>query len=306
MGDNRTPVTVIGLGDMGAALAGAFLAQGHQVTVWNRTAAKADGLVARGAVRAGTVGDAVTASPLVIVCVLDYGVVEEVLAPVGGALAGRTVVNLTNGTPEQARRTAAWADEHGIGYLDGGIMAVPPGIGTAEAFLLHSGPREVFDAWREELAVLGRPEYAGADPGAAALQDLALLTGMYGMLAGVVQALALVRSAGFGPVDFATAKLVPWLSAMTAAVPHYAGQIESGDYTKGVVSNLAMQAAGLENIFRAHEEQDVSTELLAPVRALVARRVAEGHGTEDFPGVAELLGGSGAGSEDGSGAAAGR
>ncbi|WP_206506953.1 NAD(P)-dependent oxidoreductase [Streptomyces chrestomyceticus] len=306
MGDNRTPVTVIGLGDMGAALAGAFLAQGHQVTVWNRTAAKADGLVARGAVRAGTVGDAVAASPLVIVCVLDYGVVEEVLVPVGGALAGRTVVNLTNGTPEQARRTAAWADEHGIGYLDGGIMAVPPGIGTAEAFLLHSGPREVFDAWREELAVLGRPEYAGADPGAAALQDLALLTGMYGMLAGVVQALALVRSAGFGPVDFATAKLVPWLSAMAAAVPHYAGQIESGDYTKGVVSNLAMQAAGLENIFRAHEEQGVSAELLGPVRALVARRVAEGHGAEDFPGVAELLGGSGSGGEDGSGAAAGR
>ncbi|MEV5595901.1 NAD(P)-binding domain-containing protein [Streptomyces sp. NPDC052496] len=294
MGDNRTPVTVIGLGDMGAALAGAFLAQGRQVTVWNRTAAKADALAARGALRAGTVGDAVAASPLVVVCVLDHGVVEDVLGPVSGALAGRTVVNLTNGTPEQARKAAAWADEHGIGYLDGGIMAVPPGIGTPGAFILYSGPRELFDAHREALSALGRPEYAGTDPGAAALQDLALLTGMYGMLSGVVQALALVRSAGFGPVDFATAKLVPWLGAMAAAVPHYAGQIESGDYTQGVVSRLAMQAAGLENIFRAHEDQGVSTELLAPLRALVARRLAEGHGAEDFPGVAELLGGGGA------------
>ncbi|MFI0260195.1 NAD(P)-dependent oxidoreductase [Streptomyces sp. NPDC017056] len=291
MGDNRTPVTVIGLGDMGAALAGAFLAAGRRVTVWNRTAAKADGLVAAGAVRARSVAEAVAASPLVVVCLLDYGVLADVLGPVGGALGGRTVVNLTNGTPEQARKAAVWADEHGIGYLDGGIMAVPPAIGTPGAFVLYSGPREVFDERREELAVLGRPEYAGAEPGAAALQDLALLTGMYGMLAGVVEALALVRSAGFGPVGFATEKLVPWLGAMAAAVPHYAEQIESGDYAHGVVSNLGMQAVGLDNIFQAYEDQGISAELLAPLRALVRRRVAEGHGAEDFPGVTELLGG---------------
>ena len=39
---DRTPVTVIGLGLMGQALAGAFLRAGHPTTVWNRSAAKAD------------------------------------------------------------------------------------------------------------------------------------------------------------------------------------------------------------------------------------------------------------------------
>src|ERR1044072_8092422 len=52
--DHPAPVTVLGLGPMGQALAGAFLAQGHPTTVWNRTAARAGGLVARGATRADT------------------------------------------------------------------------------------------------------------------------------------------------------------------------------------------------------------------------------------------------------------
>jgi 3-hydroxyisobutyrate dehydrogenase-like beta-hydroxyacid dehydrogenase len=61
-------VTVIGLGLMGQALAGAFLAHGHPTTVWNRSAAKAEELVAHGAPLAASVRDAVAASPLVIIC----------------------------------------------------------------------------------------------------------------------------------------------------------------------------------------------------------------------------------------------
>lgn len=46
--DSPAPVTVLGLGPMGQALAGAFLGKGHSTTVWNRTAARGDALVARG------------------------------------------------------------------------------------------------------------------------------------------------------------------------------------------------------------------------------------------------------------------
>ena len=78
-----TPVTVIGLGLMGQALAGAFLRAGHPTTVWNRTAAKAEQLVGEGAKLAGSVGDAVAASPLVVVCVSDYTAVRELFEPLG-------------------------------------------------------------------------------------------------------------------------------------------------------------------------------------------------------------------------------
>lgn len=45
---HRSPVTVIGLGPMGQALAGAFLMNGHPTTLWNRTAEKADYLISQG------------------------------------------------------------------------------------------------------------------------------------------------------------------------------------------------------------------------------------------------------------------
>jgi 3-hydroxyisobutyrate dehydrogenase-like beta-hydroxyacid dehydrogenase len=59
-------VSVIGLGAMGSALAEAFLKSGLSVTVWNRTQAKAEALVAKGAVAAASVREAVEASKLVV------------------------------------------------------------------------------------------------------------------------------------------------------------------------------------------------------------------------------------------------
>ena len=79
-------VTVIGLGSMGKALAGAFLQAGHRTTVWNRTPEKAGPLVARGAVLAPTVHAAVAASPLVITCLTGF----DETRPGARARSGRT------------------------------------------------------------------------------------------------------------------------------------------------------------------------------------------------------------------------
>ena len=120
---HRSPVTVIGLGPMGQALAGAFLMNGHPTTLWNRTAEKPITLFLRGdpfkfSHRRGL------CKPLVIICVLDYNVVHEVLGPVGDALKGRTLVNLTADSPKRAREMATWAAQHGVDYLDGAIMTL--------------------------------------------------------------------------------------------------------------------------------------------------------------------------------------
>ena len=64
----QTPVTVVGLGSMGQALAGTLHAAGHPTTVWNRSAHRAEALAAEGATAAPTVADAVAASPLTIIC----------------------------------------------------------------------------------------------------------------------------------------------------------------------------------------------------------------------------------------------
>jgi 3-hydroxyisobutyrate dehydrogenase-like beta-hydroxyacid dehydrogenase len=285
---SNTPVTVLGLGDMGTALARALLKAGHRTTVWNRTAAKAEALVPEGALRAATVSEAVEASPLVVVCLLDYDSVRDTLAPVAGALAGRAVANLTSGTPRQAREMAAWAADQGADYLDGGIMAVPPMIATPAAFVLYSGPRDVFETHREALDALARSEYLGEDVALAPLYDIALLSGMYGTLAGILHAYALIRSEGIKASDFAP-MLGSWLNSMSGAAAGFATQIDQADYAQGVVSNLAMQAAAYGHLLEAAEEQGVSPELLAPLGPLMTRRVADGHGHEDLSGLVELL-----------------
>jgi 3-hydroxyisobutyrate dehydrogenase-like beta-hydroxyacid dehydrogenase len=285
---SKTGVTVLGLGAMGSALAEAFLAGGHPTTVWNRSAGKAEALVAKGAVVAGTPTEAIAANGIVVACLFDARSVHEVLEAGAVSLPGRLLVNLTNGTPGEARELAGKVAEYGAEFLDGGIMAVPPMIGSPAAFVLYSGSREAFDTNKELLDSLGESLYYGTDPGLAALHDFALLSGMYGMFMGVLQAYALIGSAGSEARPFAPL-LKRWVTSMSGFIDSAAEQIDKHDYTIGVVSNLAMQAGASDAFAKVGEEQGISFELLAPLLPLMVRRVADGHGHEDLTGVVELL-----------------
>ncbi|MFB6887901.1 NAD(P)-dependent oxidoreductase [Kitasatospora sp. NPDC056327] len=282
------PLTLLGLGAMGTALAGAWLAAGHPLTVWNRTAARAEPLAAKGAAVAATAAGAVAANRLVVVCLLDDASVEEALS--GVDLTGRDVVNLVTGTPGTARDRARWVTGRGARYLDGGIMAVPPMIGVPAAgpYVFYSGSRGSFEEHRAALAVPAGTRYVGEDAGLAALYDVALLSAMYGMFAGVAHAFALVRAEAVDPVGLAPL-LSSWLTAMTGSVAATAGELAAGDYTRDVVSNLAMQVAGVPTFLRTAEEQGVSAELLSPYFELMRRRLAEGSGEESLTGVIDLL-----------------
>ncbi|KES07920.1 dehydrogenase [Streptomyces toyocaensis] len=284
----KTSVTLLGLGTMGSALARAWLAAGHPLTVWNRTPARSAPLAAEGARVADSAADAVAASTLVVVCLLDDASVGETLA--GTDLTGRDLVNLTTGTPAEARARAEWAHERGARYLDGGIMAVPPMIGVPEAggYVFYSGSRELFEQHGETLRVPAGTTYVGEDAGFAALHDVALLSAMYGMFAGAAHAFALIREEDVDPASLAPL-LADWLVAMAPAVHQTADRLRSGDYTKGVVSSLAMQVAGTPTFLRTAEQQGVSPELLSPYFALMRRRLAEGGGEEDLTGVIDLL-----------------
>ncbi|MFD6248030.1 NAD(P)-dependent oxidoreductase [Streptomyces roseolus] len=284
-----TPVTLLGLGAMGTALARTWLAAGHPLTVWNRTAARTEPLVAEGATAAATAAEAVAANGLVILCLLDDASVDEALK--GADLTGKDLVNLTTTTPAQARERAAWATARGARYLDGGIMAVPPMIGVPEAggYVFYSGAPDLFETHEKTLAVPAGTRFVGADPGHAALHDVALLSAMYGMIAGATHAFALIREESIDPVAFAPL-LTEWITAM--AGPHMAQTAEhlkSGDYTADVVSNLGMQTAGVPTFLATAEQQGVSPGLLVPFFNLMHRRLTQGTPEEGLTGVVDLL-----------------
>ncbi|MEV1004346.1 NAD(P)-binding domain-containing protein [Nonomuraea sp. NPDC050202] len=281
--NNRTaaPVTVIGLGLMGQALAGAFLKAGRPTTVWNRTASKADQLVAGGARLAPTVGDALQASPLTIICVTDYEAVRELLGEGESPLEGTTLINLTSGTSAQARQAAQWAARRGARYLDGAIMAVPPAIGTAEAVILHSGPREDFEAHEQTLQVLGTLTYLGADPGLASLYDAAGLTMMWSILNAWLQGTALLRTAGIDAATFA-----PFARELATGVagwlPGYAEQVDSGSFP-AEVSALETDVRAMAHLVEESEAAGVNAELPKLIKAIADRAIAAGHGGEQYP-----------------------
>ncbi|MFJ6995437.1 NAD(P)-dependent oxidoreductase [Streptomyces sp. NPDC003090] len=284
--DKRVQVSVLGLGAMGSALAEALVQAGHDTTVWNRTPAKAEALAARGATAAATAGDAVRAAPLVIACLLDHASVHEVLDPLAGDLAGRTLVNVTTTSPAQSRELAEWAAAAGIAYLDGGIMAVPEMIGKPGSSILYSGSAEVFEEYRQVLDLWGASTYFGDDAGLASLYDLALLAGMYVMFAGFMHGAAMVAPAGVTARQFA-GMAAPWLSAMTGMLDGYAQVIDGGDYT--VEGQQSLEFSSLDDILAASSAQGISTEVVDMVQTLIRRQIDAGHGKEAFPRIIESI-----------------
>ncbi|WP_431046924.1 NAD(P)-dependent oxidoreductase [Streptomyces sp. P1-3] len=279
--ETDTPVTVIGLGLMGQALAGAFLKAGHPTTVWNRTASKADQLVAEGARLAPTVGDALKAGSLTIICVTDYQAMHELLGASDVELGGTMLINLTSGDSAQAREAAQWAEQRGARYLDGAIMAIPSGIGTAEAVILHSGPQSDFEAHKSTLDALGTVTYLGADHGLASLYDVAGLAMMWSILNAWLQGTALLRTAG---VDAATyAPFAQQIAAGVAAwLPGYAEQIDSGSFP-AEVSALETDARAMAHLIEESEALGVNAELPKLIKAMADRSIAAGHGGEQYP-----------------------
>ncbi|GAA2091793.1 NAD(P)-dependent oxidoreductase [Actinomadura alba] len=284
--NDSVQVSVLGLGAMGNVLAAALVEAGHATTVWNRSAGKADNLVAQGAQAAATAGDAVRASRLVIACLLDHASVHEVLDPLADELVGRTLINVTTTSPEQSREMAAWAADAGVAYLDGGIMAVPAMIGQPGASILYSGSAAVFDQYKPLLDLWGTSTYFGKDAGLASLYDLALLAGMYVMFAGFMHGAAMVAPAGITAGEFA-AMAAPWQTAMTGAFQGFAAVIDGGDYT--VEGQQSLEFSNLSDLLAASSDQGISTEVVAMVQRLIQRQIDAGHGEEGFARIFESI-----------------
>lgn len=287
MSDERTPVSVLGLGRLGAALAEAFLAGGHPTTVWNRTPEKAVPLADKGATVAGSVAEAVAASPLVLTVVLDHAAVRTLLDPVAANLREKTLLNISSSAPDDIRALADWATGHGADYLDAAVMAVPQAIGTPDAQVLYSGSAAAFDRYGTQLGFLGSARYLAADPGLAELYSLGLLSAAYGTLFGFVHGAALLDSAQVRPTDF-LGLAVPWLNGMLAFLPDLAREIETKDYTAGE-SSLEINLHALNYIEAASRAAGVDPGLIRPSLDLVRQRIAAVRPTESVAGVFEVM-----------------
>jgi 3-hydroxyisobutyrate dehydrogenase-like beta-hydroxyacid dehydrogenase len=283
-------ITILGLGSMGQTLANLYIAQGYEVTVWNRSAAKAEALVARGATLARSAAEAVRASPVVLMCVYDYRAADAILAldGVAAAMDGRLLVQLTTGSPQDARDAEAWAHRQGARYLEGAIQAAPEQMGQPDTPILMSGAEPVFRAAEPMLGVLGGGiVYLGNKASAAAAMDLATLSTVYGTLIGFVHGARVAEHEGFDVAEFGriVAGIMPTFAGF---LQHEAKVIQSGDFTISQ-SPMRISVEATQRILDTAQQAGINTEFPAFAAGLLRRADGAGLGGEEFAALIKLL-----------------
>jgi len=280
-------VSVIGLGAMGSALARVLMGAGRAVTVWNRSPGKAEALAALGARGAGTAADAFGASPVVLICVAGYAATEEIVAPGDAAqrLAGRTVVQLSTGTPKEAQEAADWFGRCDADYLDGAIHGGPQTIGTPDGHILVAGPEAAF-ARAEPLLRDLAADVGYLGPNIRAASALATLCHHYGRFLGLAHGALLCESEGVG------------LDLYAALFPegdraHQFVRVVHEDAFGNPPATLSVWAAALRRILEQASDAGISGEIPAFAAGLFDRAIAAGHGKENVAALVKVLRGSG-------------
>jgi 3-hydroxyisobutyrate dehydrogenase len=161
-------VGFLGLGNMGRAMVANLLKGGHEVIVWNRTAATAQPLREQGARLAATPPDACRAG-VVFSMLADDDAIEQVLVA-GKALAamqpGTIHVNMATVSVAAARRLETLHAEHKVGYVAAPVMGRPDMAAAAKLTLLAAGPashvqavQPLFDLMGQKTVYLGEAPY---------------------------------------------------------------------------------------------------------------------------------------------------
>jgi 3-hydroxyisobutyrate dehydrogenase-like beta-hydroxyacid dehydrogenase len=281
-------VSVIGLGKMGSALAGALLRAGHRVTVWNRSPDKAAGLA--GASVARSASDALGASPLTIVCVSDYEATRAILSQpeVAASLRGRTLVQLSTGTPREARELQAWVRARGAAYLDGAILAWPRHIGGEETLIYVSGETTAYEPHGATLrALAGGLTYLGGEVGASEGMFAAILSYLAGRWIGICHGGLICEAEGLGAAAFgdALASLGP---ALAWDAQHMGQVISTGAFTDPE-STLETTARDIDGLVRQAQDAGINPEWPRFAAGLFRRAELAGHGPEEHAALIKTL-----------------
>ncbi|MFG2293556.1 NAD(P)-dependent oxidoreductase [Streptomyces sp. NPDC048603] len=283
--NSSNTVSILGLGPMGHAMAAAYLDAGYGVTVWNRSAGKDEELLGRGARRAATAAEAVAASPVTVLSLIDVDAMYPSLD--GADLTGRVLVNLSSDVPEKARAAAEWAAARGASYLTGGVTVNPSGVGKPDSQIFVSGSEEAYEAHRATLDVLGATDFQGSEPGLAQLHYQLGMTMFWTAFTGFQQAVAIARANGLTAAD-----ILPHARATAESLPGFfdwSGALIDADDHSGEDARLAMCAASVEHVLHTASAAGIDTGILAAHAALYRRGIEAGFGADGTTRLVDLL-----------------
>jgi 3-hydroxyisobutyrate dehydrogenase-like beta-hydroxyacid dehydrogenase len=278
-------LSLLGLGVMGSALARAFLGAGHRLTVWNRSPQKMISIVEAGARGARSLREAVEASPITVVCIDNYATTKSLLEQGDAlmALTGRTLIQLSTGTPAEAREAEGTFAAAGVAYLDGALLPYPSEIGGEDAQILFAGPAETYARCRPLLECLGGDlRYLGPNIAAAAVMDMALLTRDLCLYLGVIHGICLSESENVG-IETYTSLFADAHPAKGLIETIRTGAFDAPGATIGV------WFAAIEKIRAQARGAGLNSEVPDFIASFFQRAIAMGFGDEDTAAIIKVL-----------------
>ncbi len=197
--DMRT--AFIGLGTMGFPMAGHLARHGHEVVVYNRTAATADRWTAQhGGRAAATPAEAARGADAVFVCVGNDDDVRAVVCGEHGALAalarGALLVDHTTTSAALARELAAAAAPHGVAFLDAPVSGGQAGAEQGILSVMVGGDAEAFTRAEPLMRCYGRTVRHLGPTGSGQLTKMVNQICIAGLVEGLAEALHFARAAG--------------------------------------------------------------------------------------------------------------
>lgn len=289
-GDVAMPkVGFIGLGNMGAAMATRLLEAGFDVTVYNRSPAKAGVLAARGATVAATAAQACTGDVVVTMLANDEAVAAVVEGD-GGILsslrAGATHVSASTISAALSQRLMTAHAAAGQQFITATVLGRPEAAAAGKLFVLAAGPPEAVDPLMPVLDALGQRTFRVSDD--ALVGNVVKLSANF-LLATVIESLgeavALVSKAGVDPqayVDIITSTLFS-----APAYETYGGLIAREEYEPaGFAARLGIKDIRL--VLAAAEELQVPLPIASLLRDRFLALLAAGGGDLDWSAIATL------------------
>ncbi len=193
-------IGLIGLGLMGRPMGMNLLKAGHSLTVWNRTASRADELVATGAILAKSPQEVATSSDFLLTMVSDPPALEEVLWGPQGALSalkrGSIYADSSTISPALARKIAAACAERGARFLDAPVTGGDWGAKKGELVFMIGGDAATLKEAEPIFSVMGKKLFHLGPNGAGQTIKLAMNMILALQVDALAEALALTTRAG--------------------------------------------------------------------------------------------------------------
>ena len=269
-------IAFLGTGLLGSAFAEAAAARGDSVSVWNRSAHKAQALARLGVRVAATPAEAVRGASRVHLVLKDDAVVEAVIAAAREGLgADAVLLDHTTTLPERTALRAQVLAQEGLRYLHCPVFMGPAAARKAQGSMLVCGAQALYEQVRSDLqAMTTRVQYLGARGDLAAVNKLLGNAMILGLTAVVADILTLAQA---GQVAPQAAMSLLGLLDLNAMLTGRGMNMAQGNFTPSFELTMARKDIGL--MLQAAGERPLA--VLPQVAARMDQLIAAGHGALD-------------------------